>query len=61
MLAYGLIQNSATFVSAVLLATIHCLRSVCREAGEPLFNGFVKALVAEGSFQAEAVRYCIGG
>ena len=60
MLAYGLVQISATVVSAVSLAAIAVgLCAVKQESG--LFNGCVETVVAEGRSQAEAVRYCNGG
>ena len=60
MLACGLVQISATVVSAVSLAAIAVgLCAVNQESR--LFNGCVETVVAEGSSQAEAVRYCNGG
>jgi len=60
MLAYGVIQISATVVSAISLAAIAVgLCSVKQES--KLFNGCVETVVAEGRSNAEAVRYCNGG
>jgi hypothetical protein len=60
MLAYGVIQISATVVSALSLAAIAIgLCSVKQES--KLFNGCVETVVAEGRSQSEAVRYCNGG
>lgn len=60
MLAYGLIKTSATVVSAVSLAAIAFNLCALKQESR-LFNGCVEALLAEGSSQAEAVRYCNGG
>ncbi len=60
MLAYGVIQISATVVSALSLAAIAIgLCSVKQES--KLFNGCVETVVAEGKSQSEAVRFCNGG
>ena len=60
MLAYGLVQISATVVSAVALESIAVdLCAVNQESRR--FNGCVETVVAEGRSKAEAVRYCIGG
>ena len=60
MLAYGVIQISATVVSAISLAAIAVgLCSVKQES--KFFNGCVETVVAEGRSNAEAVRYCNGG
>ena len=60
MLVYGLVQISATAVSAVSLAAIAIgLCAVKQESRR--FNGCVETVVAEGRSQAEAVRYCNGG
>ncbi len=60
MLAYGLVQISATVVSAVSLAAIaFCLCAVKQVSR--LFNRCVETVVAEGRSPAEAVRSCNGG
>ncbi len=60
ILAYGVIQISATVVSALSLAAIAIgLCSVKQES--KLFNGCVETVVAEGKSQSEAVRFCNGG
>ena len=60
MLAYGVIQISATVVSALSLAAIAIGLCAVKQESK-LFNGCVEAVVAEGSSQSEAVRYCNGG
>ena len=60
MLAYGVIQISATVVSAVSLAAIAFGLCAVKQESR-LFNGCVEAVVAEGRSQSEAVRYCNGG
>ena len=60
MLAYGLVQISATVVSAVSLAAIAVGLCAVKQESR-LFNGCVETVVAEGRSQAEAVRYCNGG
>ena len=60
MLAYGLVQISATVVSAVSLAAISVGLCAVKQESR-LFNGCVETVVAEGRSQAEAVRYCNGG
>ena len=60
MLAYGVIQISATVVSAVSLAAIAFGLCAVKQESH-LFNGCVEAVVAEGRSQSEAVRYCNGG
>ena len=60
MLAYGFIQLSSTFVSAIALAAIafgFC--SVKKES--KVFNSCVTEIIEKGSTKAEAVRYCNGG
>ena len=60
MFAYGLVQISATVLSAVSLAAIAV--GLCAVKQESLlFTGCVETVVAEGRSQAEAVRYCNGG
>ena len=60
MLAYGLVQISATLVSAVVLAAIAVGLCAVKQESR-LFNGCVGTVVAEGRTQAEVVRYCNGG
>ncbi|MGB0825987.1 MAG: hypothetical protein ACPGPH_08685 [Synechococcus sp.] len=60
MLAYGIVQISATVVSAVSLAAIAVGLCAVKQESR-LFNGCVETVVAEGRSQAEAVRYCNGG
>ena len=60
MLAYGVIQISATVVSAVSLAAIAFGLCAVKQESR-LFNGCVEAVVADGRSQSEAVRYCNGG
>ena len=60
MFAYGFIQLSSSFVSALALAAIafgFC--SVKKES--KVFNSCVTEIVENGSTKAEAVRYCNGG
>lgn len=60
MLAYGLVQISATVISAVSLAVIALgFCSVKQES--KVFNGCVEEVIAEGKTNAQAVRYCNGG
>ena len=60
MLAYGLVQISATVVSAVSLAAIAFGLCVVKQESR-LFNDCVETVVAERRPQAEAARYCNGG
>ena len=60
MLAYGVIQISATVVSAVSLAAIAFGLCAVKQESR-LFNGCVEAVVADGRSQSEAVRFCNGG
>ena len=60
MLAYGIIQLSATVVSAIALVAISCgLHAVKKES--KLFSGCVAEVTSEGKTSSEAVRYCNGG
>ena len=60
MLAYGVIQISATGVSAISLAAIALgLCSIKQES--KAFNTCVDEVIAEGKTNAAAVRYCNGG
>ena len=60
MLAYGVIQISATVVSAISLAAIAVGLCAVKQESK-LFNGCVETVVAQGRSNAEAVRYCNGG
>jgi hypothetical protein len=60
MLTYGVIQISATVVSALSLAAIAIGLCAVKQESK-LFNGCVETVVAEGRSQSEAVRYCNGG
>ena len=60
MLAYGVIQMSATVLSAISLAAIAL--SLCSiKQRNNLFTGCVDEVIAGGRSQAQAVRYCNGG
>ena len=60
MLAYGVIQISATVVSAISLAAIALgLCSIKQES--KAFNNCVDEVIAEGKTNAAAVRICNGG
>jgi hypothetical protein len=60
MLAYGVIQISATVVSAISLAAIALGLCAIKEESKA-FSGCVADVVAEGKSNAAAVRYCNGG
>jgi len=60
MLAYGVIQITATVVSAMSLASIAIGLCAVKQDSK-LFSGCVATVMAEGRSQAEAVRYCNGG
>lgn len=60
MLAYGLIQISATAVSAISLAAIAL--SLCPlKQQSTAFNGCVAEMMSQGESNAQAVRHCNGG
>jgi hypothetical protein len=60
MLVYGLVQISATVVSAVSLAAIAL--SLCPlKQQSTAFNGCVTEMIAQGESNAQAVRHCNGG
>lgn len=60
MLAYGVIQISASVVSALSLAVIALgFCSLNKEA--KFFNGCVQETIANGESNADAVRLCNGG
>ena len=60
MLTYGVIQISATVVSAISLVAIAVGITTVKQESK-LFNGCVSELVAEGKSNAQAVHYCSGG
>ena len=60
MLTYGVIQISATLVSALSLAVIAFGFCAVKQESK-LFNGCVEAVVADGRSKPEAIRYCNGG
>ena len=60
MLAYGVIQISATVVSAISLAAIAFGLCAVKQESKA-FNGCVQEVIAEGKTNAAAVRFCNGG
>ena len=60
MLAYGLVQISATVVSAISLAAIAVGLCAVKQESKA-FNGCVEEVIAEGRTNAQAVRFCNGG
>ena len=60
MLAYGVIQISATVVSAISLAAIAFGLCAVKQESKA-FNGCVEEVIAAGRSNAQAVRYCNGG
>ena len=60
MLAYGVIQISATVVSAISLAAIALGLCAVKQESKA-FNGCVQEVIAEGKTNAAAVRFCTGG
>ena len=60
MLAYGVIQISATVVSAISLAAI-ALGLCAIQQNSKAFNSCVDEVIAEGKTNAAAVRFCNGG
>ena len=60
MLAYGVIQISATVVSAISLAAIALGLCAVKQESKA-FNGCVQEVIAEGKTNAQAVRFCNGG
>ena len=60
MLAYGIVQISATVVSAISLAAIAVGLCLIKQESKA-FNGCVEEIVSSGKSTAEAVRYCNGG
>ena len=60
MLAYGVIQITATVVSAISLAAI-AFGFVAVKQESKAFNGCVQEVIAEGKTNSQAVRFCNGG
>ena len=60
MLAYGILQISATVVSALSLAAI-ALGLCSIKQGSKAFNGCIAEVTSGGMSTAQAVRYCNGG
>lgn len=60
MLAYGVVQLSATVVSALSLAAIALGLCAIKQESKA-FNGCVEEIVASGQGMAAAVRFCNGG
>ena len=60
MLAYGLIQISATVVSAISLAAIALGLCAVKQESKA-FNDCVDEVIAKGRSNAQAVRFCNGG
>ena len=60
MFAYGIIQLSSSFISALALATIaFSFCSIKKEAR--IFNECVEEVQANGKSASNAVRFCNGG
>ena len=60
MFAYGVIQISATVVSALSLAAIALGLCAVKQESKA-FNGCVQEVIAEGKTNSAAVRFCNGG
>ena len=60
MLAYGIIQISATVVSAISLVAIALGLCAVKQESKA-FTGCVQEVIAEGKTNAQAVRFCNGG
>ena len=60
MLAYGIVQISATVVSAISLAAIALTLCPLKQQISA-FNGCVTEMIAQGESNAQAVRLCNGG
>lgn len=60
MLAYGLIQISATVVSAISLAAIALGLCAVKQESKA-FNDCVDEVIAKGRSNAQAVHFCNGG
>ena len=60
MLAYGVVQISATVVSVISIAAIAL--SLCPlKQQSSAFNGCVTEMIAQGESNVQAVRHCNGG
>ena len=60
MLAYGVIQISASVVSAISLAAIALSLCALKQQSKA-FNTCINQSIEQGLEQAQAVRYCNGG
>ena len=60
MFAYGFIQLSSSFVSAIALATIAFGFCAVKKESK-FFNNCVTEIIEDGGNNSEAVRYCNGG
>ena len=60
MLAYGVIQISATVVSAIALAAIALSLCPLKQQSKAL-NDCVAEIISQGETNAQAVRHCNGG
>ena len=60
MLAYGVIQISASVVSAISLAAIALSLCAVKQQSKA-FNTCINQSIEQGLEQAQAVRYCNGG
>ena len=60
MLAYGVVQISATVVSAISLAAIALGLCAVKQESKA-FNGCVQEVIAEVKTNSAAVRFCNGG
>ena len=60
MLAYGVIQISASVVSAISLAAIALSLCAVKQQSEA-FSTCINQSIEQGLEQAQAVRYCNGG
>ena len=60
MLAYGVVQVSATVVSAICFAAIALGLCAIKQESKA-FNGCVQEVIAEGKTNSTAVRFCNGG
>ena len=60
MLVYGVVQISATVVSAISLAAIALGLCAVKQESKA-FNGCVQEVIAAGKTNSAAVRFCNGG
>ena len=60
MLVYGIIQISATVISAVSLAAISLSLCAVKKQSDA-FNNCVEEVIADGLSTPQAVRFCNGG